>query len=193
MESGDFVVSVRDFDGVERRSVGIVKRVNGDLDVFFIGLGRMVHCDVQDVKIFDVAKTGKPKTGDPFPLKICNICHKLKDNETEFQRNQNDVQGRPTTRPSCNECRKPIEGKKMSSQEIRRMERFKPAPHSVYTCPICEKRMIVGVTAKITADHSPRSGRGRNWICDSCNTGMGRFKDDIVFLEKVIAYLRQFG
>ena len=193
MNPGDFVVAVRNFDGIVPRSVGLVKRVNGDLDVFFVGRGRMVNCPVQYVEWFDIDKTGKPKTGEPFSKKICNMCHLLKSNNAEFQRNQNDASGRSTTRPSCNECRIEIDGKALSHQERRRMNRFKPASKTIFTCPLCEKRTIVDVTVKVTADHSPRSGKGRQWICDSCNTGLGRFKDNIVFLEKVISYLKQFG
>ncbi len=189
----DFVVAVRGFEQVEERSVGLIRRINGDMDVYFIGIGKTVNTNPKDVKTIDVAKTGKPTKGDLYPFKICNICHKLKDHFKEFAVNQNDKQGRPTMRPSCHECRKPIEGKSMSTQEKRRMDKFKPKPLSLYTCPICEKRMIVGKTANITADHSARSGRGRAWLCDSCNTGLGRFKDDIVFFEKIMNYLRQYG
>ena len=139
MNPGDFVVAVRNFDGIVPRSVGLVKRVNGDLDVFFVGRGRMVNCPVQYVEWFDIDKTGKPKTGEPFSKKICNMCHLLKSNNTEFQRNQNDASGRSTTRPSCNECRIEIEGKALSHQERRRMNRFKPALKDyLYMSPLRE-------------------------------------------------------
>ena len=193
MKVNDFVVAVKDFGEVENRSVGLLRRVNGDLDVYFIGIGKTVNTVADNLKMLDVTKTGKPKKGSLYPMKICNICHKLKNHFTEFERNQNDVQGRPTMRPSCHECRKPITGKPLSRDEKLRMDEFKPEPYTLYTCPICEKRMIVGKTANITADHSSRSGRGRAWLCDSCNTGLGRFKDDIMFFEKIVAYLRQYG
>ena len=37
-----------------------------------------------------------------------------------------------------------------------------------------------------------QQGEARAWICDSCNTGLGRFKDDILMLEKAIAYLKRY-
>ena len=193
VKTNDFVVAVRDFNEVENRSVGLVRRVNGDIDVYFVGIEKTINTTPDNVKTLDVTKTGKPRKGPLYPTKICNICHKLKNHFTEFERNQNDSQGRPTMRPSCRECRIPITGKTLSKTERLRMDVFKPKKHAVYVCPICEKHMIVGVTAEIRADHSSRSGRGRAWLCDSCNTGLGRFKDDIVFFEKIVAYLKQHG
>ena len=60
------------------------------------------------------------------------------------------------------------------------------------SCPVCEKRSIVAVTANIVADHDHDTGMAREWICDSCNTGLGRFKDDITILEVAIEYLKRF-
>ena len=52
-------------------------------------------------------------------------------------------------------------------------------------CPICERHTISG-----------------NWIttirrpfltCDNCNNGMGKFKDDPIFMLKAVAYLIRDG
>jgi transcription elongation factor Elf1 len=80
----------------------------------------------------------------------------------------------------------------MQLSEKKRMEDVKPPKNSVFTCPICEKRTIVGITANLVRDHDHDTGLGREWICDSCNTGLGRFKDNINFLQKVIDYLKKF-
>jgi len=50
---------------------------------------------------------------------------------------------------------------------------------------------IAGITANLVKDHNHQTGAGREWICDSCNTGLGRFKDDINLLHKVIQYLQK--
>ena len=109
-----------------------------------------------------------------------------------FDKNQRDAQQRSTTRPSCKICRQEIDGVKLTAQERRKMETKRPPDKTIFVCPICEKRTIVGITANIVRDHDHRTGKGREWICDSCNTGLGRFKDDIVLLEKVISYLKRF-
>ena len=193
MKPGDFVVLVESFDGIDARSVGQVKHVNGDMDIYFIGDAQRKFVPPHMVRELDVSKTGKPKTGQIYPHKICNICFKLKDHETEFARNQTDGKGRPTYRPSCLDCRVAITGKTITPAEKQRMNRFKPKLHSVYTCPICQKVMIVGVTAKVVAEHNNSTGKGRDWICDSCNTGLGRFKDDPAFLEAAIDYFKRHG
>jgi len=72
------------------------------------------------------------------------------------------------------------------------MDKRKPEKGSVFECPICMKKTIVGVTANLVRDHDHETGKGREWICDSCNTGLGRFKDDTEFLERVIEYLKKF-
>lgn len=58
-------------------------------------------------------------------------------------------------------------------------------------CPICQKRSIVGVTAKIVADHDHHTGDIRDFICDSCNTGLGRFKNGNDYLQNAINYLKE--
>ena len=52
---------------------------------------------------------------------------------------------------------------------------------------------IVGITANIVKDHDHIvTGNGREWICDSCNRGLGRFKDSPDFIKRAIKYLEKF-
>ena len=67
------------------------------------------------------------------------------------------------------------------------------APKGVFTCPICKKTSIVGVTANLVKDHDHLTGKGREWICDSCNTGLGRFKDNVKLLQDAIDYLKKYN
>ena len=39
-------------------------------------------------------------------------------------------------------------------------------------------------------NHDHKTGQITGYICDSCNTGLGRFKDDTVVLERAIKYLK---
>ena len=52
--------------------------------------------------------------------------------------------------------------------------------------------LVPGVTSKVVLDHNHITGKPRAWICDSCNTGLGRFKDDIKTMEDAIAYLKKY-
>ncbi len=187
MTQNDFVIATKPVNGIVVNSVGIINSVDQDkAQVYFIGKNECVIAPFDSITIIDV-----DSTGDSYENKICNICHLLKVVE-EFPRNQNQAGGRIIRRPSCQECRKVIDGKKLTAAERRRMNEKRPPNKAVFVCPVCEKRTIVGITANIVADHDHDTGRGRDWICDSCNTGIGRFKDDIEILEKVIEYLKQF-
>ena len=50
---------------------------------------------------------------------------------------------------------------------------------------------IAGVTSKVVLNHDHGTGVPSGWICDSCNTGLGRFKDDPEILRNAIRYLEE--
>lgn len=185
MSAGDtFVVALRDIplnngNTVHKDDVGIIK--NGETSIFFVRLWHHVKLSPKDYEVIDITKTG-----DEYSKKICNICHKLLDT-TLFARNQNNV-NRPVRRPSCRECRKTLEGKSPTLKE--KGEWLKAKPHlEPFECPICGKRTIAGLTSKVDLDHNHLTGEIRGWICDSCNTGIGRFKDDVQLLKSAIKYV----
>jgi hypothetical protein len=182
MKVDDFVVSVNPLDGVVKNSVGVVKKIAAPhITVLFIGTQKEMSTDIGNVQVLDIEKTGKG-----FPQKICNICAILK-NENEFDINQTDAKGQKTTRPSCKVCRVDIDGAPLSTTEKKRMAAIKPK--GVFKCPICEKTGIIGITVSIVQDHCHTKGKGRDWICDSCNTGLGRFKDSQALLKRASDYL----
>ena len=188
MKPNDFVIATEPVNGIVRNSVGIINSISEtSAQVYFIAKNEVVISPFDSLDVIDV-----DQTGEEHSIKICNVCHILKP-KTEFAVNQTNSKGRPTTRPSCKGCRKGIDGKTMSASEKRRMEAFRPPDKTVFICPICDKRSIVAITADIRADHDHDTGAGRDWICDSCNTGLGRFKDNIAILEVAIEYLKKFG
>ncbi len=199
VDVNDFVINKTgltiDGVGIVPCSVGVVRAINEDcVDVCFIGKNKVGRVKTDELIVIDVARTGKEKgtATKPFKFKICNICHVLKNQKEEFDCNQNDKQGRQTTRPSCKDCRVGIDGKKLKSSEKKRMLAIKPQPHELFECPICKKLSIPDVTANIVIDHDHRTGNAREWICDSCNTGIGRFQDDPKMLEKISEYIRSY-
>lgn len=128
------------------------------------------------------------QTGDNFPKKICNVCCRLLDTN-KFPRNQNGKNNRVIRRPSCEDCREIIDGVALTAKEKQKWEKIKPN-YEIFECPICHKRTIAGITSKVVLDHDHTTGKGRAWICDSCNTGIGRFKDDVKLLQNAIQYLQ---
>ena len=148
------------------------------------------NCTVK-VRLEDITRFDPLKTGDQFSKKVCNVCHRLLDVNL-FQKNQNGKNNRTVRRPSCNHCRDIIDGKNMTSAEKTMMNKIKPHME-IWTCPICKKTTIPGLTSKVVCDHDHVTGHPRAWICDSCNRGLGRFKDDPVLLNSAIKYLNNNG
>jgi len=128
-------------------------------------------------------------TGDKYDHKICNVCHCLKPVE-QFALNQNNKHGQ-VRRPSCKKCRTDIDKRAPKTRQAKEMEKQKPQQGSPFICPICRKRSIVGVTAKIVADHDHHTGNIRDFICDSCNTGLGRFKNGENYLMNAVNYIKE--
>ncbi len=186
IEVNDFITLTTTVNIFEKNSVGLVKSKlsNTKFSVFFIGKQITYEVDITNIKYLDVKKTGKP-----HKFKICNVCHILKKDIEEFDINQTDAKGRKTTRPSCKSCRIKVDGVSLKSEEKERLDKVKPK--YFFICPICEKGSIPGITANLVKDHNHLTGNAREWLCDSCNTGLGRFKDDIKLMRKAIKYLNK--
>ena len=181
----DYVILKEDTENIVKNSVGFVESIiNSKLKVFFLGKKKYLELKESKLQPLDISQTGKP-----FKYKICNICHILKEDFVDFEINQTDAKGRKTTRPSCRSCREQIDGVPLLPAEKKRMKELEPK--IIFQCPICGKSSIPNKTAKIVIDHDHTTGIAREWICDSCNTGLGRFKDDINLLEKAIEYLKK--
>lgn len=130
------------------------------------------------------------KTGDKYDQKICDRCFKIKKTETDFQNNRHKKDNKITKRPSCRECRKEKEGKNItSSQRNIWNKNERPLPYSIFECPICRKTSIAGIS-RIVLDHNHKTGDVRGWLCESCNTGIGRFDDDPNITRRATEWLR---
>lgn len=150
--------------------------------VFFIRIWATLTIGKEDLHYFDPIATG-----DGFQNKVCNMCHRLLPTEN-FAKNQNGKDNRTVRRPSCQECRVHIDGKGLSLGEKRIWDVKKPYLKP-FECPICGKRTVAGLTSKIVLDHNHKTGKARDWICDSCNTGIGRFKDDAELIKRALKFI----
>lgn len=170
---------------IKKNEIGIVKNeTDNNFTINFVTQNQNITINKDLVEEFN------PKqTGDQFNKKVCNVCNRLLD-VSNFQKNQNGKNNRQVRRPSCNECRKTINGTNVSAKDKKQWEKEKPK-YIVWECPICKKRTIPGLTSKVVLDHDHKNGKPRAWICDSCNTGLGRFKDDTETLKNAIKYLKK--
>ena len=179
-----FVKNSQPYSAIEQDDVGMVRtKKDNILSVFFIKNWKKTNINIEDAEFFNV-----DKTGDLFEKKICNICHKLLPTNY-FARNQNQKGNRIIRRPSCKNCRKIIEGVSISTTLQKKFLKTKPHKEP-FECPVCLKRTIAGVTSKVVMDHNHTTGKIRGWICDSCNTGIGRFQDDVKVLKRAIKFLK---
>ena len=55
-------------------------------------------------------------------------------------------------------------------------------------CAIC-LATTGAVGKRLSVDHNHKTGEVRGLLCDDCNTGLGKFKDDSSLLAKAINYL----
>lgn len=181
--SNKFIYLLNDYKFLKAREVGIIEsETKGDYIISFVTADESVTVPKSMVKTFD------PKeTGDDFPNKICNRCNRLLEIDS-FKINQTAKDNRIVRRPSCNDCRKIIDGKKVGSKDSKEWAKTKPN-FEIWECPICKKKTIPGVTSKVVLDHNHNTGKPRAWICDSCNTGLGRFKDNTEIMLNAIKYL----
>tara|TARA_B100001057_G_scaffold434938_1_gene464927 strand:+ start:171 stop:773 length:603 start_codon:yes stop_codon:yes gene_type:complete len=59
-------------------------------------------------------------------------------------------------------------------------------------CRICGVKMLTPEHKKyLSVDHNHKTGAVRGVICNGCNTGIGMFKENPVFMEAAIRYLKE--
>lgn len=128
------------------------------------------------------------ETGDRFDYKVCDRCFKRLPTDRMFQDNRIKKDNIITKRPSCKDCRKIKDGIPVSVTDRITWLAKRPENFTDFTCPICQKTTIVGIT-KIVLDHNHHDGRVRGWLCESCNTGIGRFDDDPELIVRALHWL----
>jgi Autographiviridae endonuclease VII len=61
-----------------------------------------------------------------------------------------------------------------------------------YRCKICRKLHNPSLKrGRLYVDHCHATGKVRGLLCSACNSAIGYFEDDVVLLQKAIAYLEK--
>jgi hypothetical protein len=107
---------------------------------------------------------------------VCRVCNKLK-HEKEFPvHSEIDKYARRQLRNVCRGCHS--DNRKLLLK--LNMEQGKP-PNN---CQLCDKEK------KLQLDHCHKTNKFRGWLCNDCNSGIGKLGDNIESLERAIQYLK---
>lgn len=58
-------------------------------------------------------------------------------------------------------------------------------------CALCGSTESFGRSEHFFVDHNHSTGKIRDLLCNHCNTGLGKFRENIELLEKAIQYLKK--
>jgi len=106
----------------------------------------------------------------------CNNCHQLK-NEKEYNLSGTiDQYGRRKLRNDCRKCQN-------ANDKILRDLKREHGPQASH-CQLCGKE------CNTRLDHCHITLKFRGWLCQTCNSALGLFRDEIEMLEKAIKYLK---
>jgi Recombination endonuclease VII len=115
--------------------------------------------------------------------KKCANCKKFKLLD-DFHKHKGRKLGRTEHCKSCRNYLIVTKRYKLAPNELTNMYKLQGN-----ACKIC-KKADTGKWKKLSIDHCHKSGKIRGLLCTNCNQGIGKFKDNIEILEKVIKYLK---
>jgi hypothetical protein len=127
--------------------------------------------------------------------KMCTKCEKEKS-LTEFTKNKWKKDGHAS---ECKSCRREY---RKTHKEIGRRhtfkyrygislsEKLKIIKNQGSKCSICGKFLDLNNPFKVHMDHNHRTKKIRGVLCSRCNHFLGYVRENIVYLEKVIIYLK---
>lgn len=126
--------------------------------------------------------------GKPIPeeTKVCRDCGREKpisafEINRKFYRADLPEKHYVIRRPACKKCR--ATKKPINPEQKKLFQR----PDTLI-CPICGD-LVKGSYARL--DHSHETGDVRGWICDNCNTGLGKLKESVAVLRRAINWIEK--
>ena len=120
-------------------------------------------------------RNGIKMEGKKDDMRECRDCHKILS-VTEFTTHGNRSDGAFYLRSNCREC--------MSDQNAESWAVKKTAPPKPERCDCCH-----GKTKKLHLDHVHGTTAFRGWICNNCNTGVGKLGDNLEGLAQAAIYM----
>ena len=107
--------------------------------------------------------------------KACRTCHQEKP-RSDFPQHSHGYDGRDSR---CRDCK----NEAARLRKALRQQHECPPPGE---CPLCHRH-----TTKWVIDHCHHSKQARGYICDSCNTALGGFRDDPDIIRRALAWVEE--
>jgi len=121
--------------------------------------------------------------------RVCKICKKEKD-INEFSIGQYGKNNRPLWRPSCKKCLRESRNVNEEERKVFILNNPRPSLGEKFKCPICEDEFVRKFFNDVSLDHNNKTGHIRGWLCNNCNTSLGKFKDNEVVLLRAIEWIK---
>lgn len=127
-------------------------------------------------------------------LKTCTHCGNSLPLSNYYLVGRRRLDGTNKLRNKCKDCFN------KQREAVKDLKAKYPKPSNNYSCPICEctsedLKSIEDATSKgyiktsWCLDHDHDTMQFRGWLCNTCNSAMGWFRDDINRLRRAVKYL----
>ena len=134
----------------------------------------------------DLFEEGTRLSNSTRSVKKCSCCKKLLPYNC-FGKNKSKSLGLACT---CKECLRE------SNTILKELHSRHKLPED-FVCPICNKDKDALYTGSkrseqpFRLDHDKVTGDFRGFLCDSCNTGLGKFGDNLETIKNAVRYLNE--
>ena len=122
-------------------------------------------------------------------MKKCRVCS-IEKKEQDFPQNLSYKDGKATVCKLCSA--KEAHRRRTETPHIYKAAKFKTSPEVLKQMLLIKHCEICGGTTHrkhLAIDHNHKTGIIRGMLCDSCNQGLGKFKDSVYLLQSAINYL----
>ncbi len=154
---------------------------------------RICTCCKESKPIEEYGRTKKTKLGYHAMCKLCtnkkHLARKYKDDPQSILHRQRQAEYRKRN-PEPYRIAVRVSSLKRTGVNITVDEYKEKSKLNKGYCDICGNP---NKSDKVMAlDHCHTTGQVRGWLCDSCNGGLGMFKDNVVTMLNAILYLKQY-
>lgn len=122
-------------------------------------------------------------------MKTCPACKSTKPFK-EFYKDKSQPKGIDTYCKACSTTKRNSKKHNLKKFGISIEEYNQMFNEQEGKCAICDKHQSEEYRA-LNVDHNHTTGQIRGLLCNNCNTGLGRFFDNVDSLQKAIHYLER--